>query len=219
MADKDGAEPQVHVPEPAVWGREPHLVSLEIATWEHAACVPGSWGRAERVADLKRLLPHHLTAPIYELMARAEALFLRRTEPLPPFRERLARDFQAHDENLGSGDVPATPLNGLTLEGELRQILPELTPLSRFVPMWNEQLAAALGSDAPAIAARVRNFANLGLPQAEFPLGYGYKLQVQRRPGFFINSMTRTHGTLLMGCTDPIFQPGRLREVTDELFG
>ena len=201
----------------ALWEAVPDLVSLEIATWEHAARVPGAWGRADRVADLRRLLPGEVTKPIYALMAQAEALFLRRTEPIPPFRERLARDFDARSQAFESGRATADAADRLTLDGELREILPGTLKLDDVVPGWDAAVAAVLGADATDIARGIRNFASLGLPRGEFPVTYGYRLSVRRIPGDLLSPALATHGALLMGGASPAFQPGPLRDLVDRL--
>ncbi len=199
------------------WDRVPDLVSLDIATWEHAVRVPGSWGRADRVADLRRSLPDEVTKPIYALMAQAEALFLRRTEPIPPFRERLARDFDARSKASGPGPATADYADRLTLDGELREILSDTLKLDDVVPGWDAEVAAALGADATDIARGVRNFASLGLPRGEFSVTYGYRLSVRRIPGDLLGPALATHGALLMGGASPAFQPGPLRDFVDRL--
>ena len=219
MADSRDGTPGNRAPDPLPWDREPGLVSLEIATWEHAARVPESWGRAGRVADLQRLLPHALTEPIYTRLAEAEALFLRRTEPIPPLRERLARDFDARNQDSEPGDAAGAQADdGLTLEGELRRIFPA-TRLGEFVSGWDAQVAAALGASAEGVATRIRDFASLGLPRAEFSMWYGYKFSVRRIPHSLLGPALATHGALLMGCTGPVFQPSLIRDVCDPLFG
>ena len=199
------------------WSREPDMVSLEITSWEHAARIPGSWGKADRVADLQLLLPHEVTEPIYTIMARAEALFLRRTEPLPPFRERLARDFLEGRRTFEPGTDTSTGATGeLVLETELNELLPGTQKLGDVVPHWDRKVAAALGADMVAITRGIRNFASLGLPREDYSFSYGYRLHVRRLSGTLLGSFS-THGALLMGCAGPVFQPGPLREVYDAL--
>lgn len=203
MADPRDAVPAASGTEPSVWGTEPELVRLEIFTWEHAARVPGSSGRADRVADLERLLPDELTKPIYALLNKAEALFLRRTEPIPPFRERLARDFGVPDE--------------CRLEGELHEIAQSGSKIDAIVPEWDEAVAAALGDDVKDVTQRIRNTSvgQLGLPCGTFPLGSGYRLSVCRISGRLLRPALATHGELLMKCIGPFFQPGRFRDLHD----
>lgn len=200
---------------PSLWEREPDLVILEIATWEHAVCVPGSWGKVDRVADLKRLLPHELTAPIYALLERAEALFLKRTEPIPPFRERLARDFE--DRGAMPGAEVTVDADCFTVERELRELLSSGRTLDEVLPGWDQAMADVLGADAERIALSIRNFASLGLPIGEFSLSYGYKVDVRRIPGRLLRPALATHGTLLMGCIDAGSQPGPRRELIDRV--
>lgn len=203
--------------DPSPWGRVPDLVSLEIATWEHAARVPGSYGRADRVADLRRLLPDELTKPIYALLARAEALFLRRTEPIPPFRERLARDFDVRSQASEPGSATAGAADRFTLEGELRELLPGMRKLDDVVPGWDAGVTTALGGDAADIALLIGNFASHGLLRGEFSVRYGYRLCVRRIPGDLLPSALATHGALLMGGAGPAFQPGPFRNLVDRL--
>lgn len=204
MADPRDAVPAANGTNPSVWDAEPELVCLEIASWEHAVLVPGSYGRADRVADLKRRLPDKLTGPIYALLERAEALFLRRTEPIPPFRERLARDFSVLDK--------------LRLEGELDEIAQSERKFADILPEWDEAVAAALGDDVENVTRRIRDFppfGDLGLPRGTFSLGSGYRLSVRRIRGGCLGPALATHRTLLMGCFGPFVQPGRLRELQD----
>jgi len=203
--------------DPSLWDRVPDLVSLEISTWEHAACVPRSWGKADRVADLRRLLPDELTKPIYALMAQAEALFLRRTEPIPPFRERLARDFDARSQASEPGGATADAADSFTLDGELRELLRFTQNLGDVVPGWDAGVAAALGADAAEIARGIRNFETLGLPRGEFSVAYGYRLSVRRVPGDLLRPALATHSALLIGGASPAFQPGPLRDLSDLL--
>lgn len=218
MADMADEKPEGFTDKPSPWDCEPNLVRLEIASWEHAARVPDSSGKAARVADLQRLLPDELTGPIYEMMARAEALFLRRTEPLPPFRERLARDFLDCRQGSESGaGTTAGATDRHTLEGEVEQLLSGTRKLGDVVPGWDAKVAVALGADAVGIARSIRNFAGLGLPREEFSLWYGYRLHVRRLPITLRGSPLATHGALLLGCAGPVFQPGPLRETHDLL--
>ena len=206
--------------DPSLWDRVPDLVSLEIATWEHAACALGSRGRANRVADLRRLLPDELTKPIYARMAQAEALFLRRTEPIPPLRERLARDFDLRSQasEPGSATVDDTaPYTPDFLDLELRVLLPGTLKLNDVVPGWDAGVADALGANATDIARGIHNFASLGLPRGEFSVTYGYRLFVRRIPGNRLRPALATHRALLMGCDSSAFQPGPLRDLFDAL--
>ena len=201
------------------WERPPELVRLEIASWEHASRVPGSWGKAHRVIDLQRLLPHELTAPIYVRLARAEALFQRRTEPLPPLKERLARDFLDGSISAVPGaDTTGSDTDWLSLEGELRSISGGGLRLGDVVPEWDQKLAAELGVDAEGITRSIVDFAPQGLPRERFSLWYGYKLHVIRLPGTLLSPPFLTHGALLMGCSGPEVQPSRLREFCDDAF-
>lgn len=207
MGESDGNAPEGDAPSPSPWDREPELVSLEFVTWEHAAIVPGSWGKAERTGDLRRLLPHDLTDPFYALLRDVEKRFLRRTEPIPPLRERLARDF----------DV-AEPADILGLEGELRELTKNSPTLGDVVPDWDVRLAAVLGSDVEDVARRIRYMATLGLPRASCSLHYGYGFNLRRIPGRMLGAALATHQALLMGQRGPNgLQPGPLRDFCDLL--
>jgi hypothetical protein len=215
MVESDAApkDPLRDAQEISLWDREPDLIGWEIATWEHAVSEPGSNGIASRVADTKRILPRDFTEPIYVLLARAEAILTRRTEPIPPFRERLARDFNERNLSAQGNDiVPATPGN-FTLDWELQELLQR--DLSDVVPNWDTGLSAALGTRAGEIARNIQNFAPKGLPTGQCSLRYGYRINLRRIPGRLLGSFYATHGALLMGCRVPDRQPGPYREVID----
>jgi hypothetical protein len=205
--------------ETSVWELGPELVSLEIATWEHAVLSPRSCGRADRVADLQRLLPHELTDLIYERMARAEALFLRRTEPLPPFRERLARDLDTRSMGISSEETVSGGGYGITLEKELQGILQKNNHelIKDIVPNWDAEVARALGVNAAEIK-RNFNFVNVGFPKGEFSIACGYRICIRRIKGALLGAPMATHGALLMGCVGPSLQPGPLRDVIGAIF-
>lgn len=201
----------------SLWDRVPDLVRLEIATWEHAALVPGSWGRADRVSQLRRLLPHELTNPIYERMARAEALFRRRTEPIPPLQERLARDFDGQNLSPQTGRTMSDDDYRLTLQGEVDELLDANLSLNDIMPNWDAEVSSALGAKANEIARKI-NFGTLGLPRGEFSVAYGYRFSVWRMKGDLVGPQTATHRALLMGCVGPNLQPSPLRDLLDKLF-
>jgi hypothetical protein len=198
--------------EPSLWESVPDLVSLEIATWEHSVLVPKSWGKADRVNQLQRLLPHELTDPIYDRMEQAEALFLRRTEPLPPLQERLARDFAAQNMVSQSELQTSDGAYRLTLEGELQELLQTSnTKLNDITPNWDAVVATALGANAAGIEQKAE-FGSLGLPKGEYSVAYGYRIYVRRIKGSLLGPQMANHGALLMGCVGPNLQPGPLRD-------
>lgn len=204
--------PNANVTDPSLWNQVPELVTIEIATWEHTILVPESWGRVNRVANLRRILPHELTNPIYERMALAEALFLRRTEPIPPFQERLARDFEA--QQFSSGSETDEP-HGFALADEIYQTLQGNLILNDVVPNWDEEIAKALKTNVPQVADGIRHLGSLGLPRGEFSVSYGYRVSVRRIKGDMLSQQTATNGALLMGSFGPAHQPGPIRDLLD----
>lgn len=196
----------------SIWDRQPDLVWWDIVTWEQAACVRGSLGKSSCVAASQRLLPHDVTEPIYDLLRQAERLLLRRTEPLPPYRERLARDFvPAPDGAEGSP-------NTFTLDSELARLLELTRPLGEIVPDWDARVETALGAQVSEVATTNRDFAPLGVPRGQFSMHYGYRINLHRVRGSAFGPVAATHGSLLMGCCGPdSSQPGLLRDLCDEL--
>ena len=177
----------------SVWGQEPQLLRWQVRTWEHAALVPKSHGLSATVRDSKRILPEEITASIYAALAELESRILRWTEPLPPFDARLVR-------TVDGGDVrdQFIPDGSILANGRF----------SKVVPGWDEKVAAALGDTLPAVTRNIRTVAPLGIPQGDFSIQYGYRIDLSLISGRDADQRIETHQSLLMGCCPETLPPG-----------
>jgi len=186
----------------SLWDREPVFVRWRVATWEHAALHPKSHGFTSRLRESQRLLPEDMTAPIYALLAEAEALVARITEPVPPFDARLLRDVDADD-------------GGRNLNEQVDRLFSQ--NFRDIMPNWSVEVAKAIGTNRLEIEQQVRSFAALGIPRDDFAIHYGYRLCVSFIRGRDADAKVATHRSLLMGCQANTWQPGSMRDAFDAL--
>ena len=116
----------------SIWDQEPRFLRWNVATWEHAAHFPQSYGIADSVRNSKRLLPNEVTGPIYAALVQFEEAILRRTEPIPPLKVRLLREVATSTTQ----SVEAAEFSYSV------DIFDDLSPqlhkrISEFVPDWN----------------------------------------------------------------------------------
>lgn len=195
-----------------VWDQEPYFVCWKVETWEHAALFPKSFGQTARLRDSQRLLPEEITAPIYAALAEEEEAIFRWTEPLPPLRARLLRDINSYLLRNGEGNDGSEASRPFGLPN------PVARRFNDVVPDWGAKLAQELGARRAQVERDIHNFACLGIPRGDFSIWYGYRIYLNIIPGrYFRDPRAETHQSLLMGCSESLWQPGTMRDVSDSL--
>lgn len=197
--------------EPSWWDREPIFVRWQVATWEHAALDPNSHGLAHRLRDTRRLLPEEITKPIYALLAEAEALIIRITEPVPPFDARLLRDVAAEPNPDAEGNDGRSTNIGARVDRFFS------TRIGDLVPDWSAHVSKELGARGRKIKQHLRSLRGFGIPRNGFSIRYGYRICLSAIRGRRVDPRFTTHRSLLMSCHVNLLQPGEVRDLQELL--
>lgn len=196
---------------PSWWDREPIFVRWQVATWEHAALDPNSHGLVHRLRDARRLLPEEITKPIYTLLAEAEAVIIRVTEPVPPFDARLLRDIDAETD----ADVERSDGRSTNIGARVDRFFS--TKIGDLVPDWSTNVSKELGARGRKIKRQLGSLCGFGIPGNGFSIHYGYRICLSAIRGRWVDPRLTTHRSLLMSCQVNVLQPGEVRDLHELL--